>query len=56
MDNARVGQQTDYDKLTLEVWTTGAVRPDDAVSHAAKTLKDHLELFINFEEEPEEEQ
>ena len=55
-DNARVGQQTDYDKLTLEVWTTGAVRPDDAVSHAAKTLKDHLELFINFEEEPEEEQ
>ena len=56
VDNARVGQQTDYDKLTLEVWTTGAVRADDAVAHAAKTLKDHLELFINFEEEPEEEQ
>lgn len=56
VDNARVGQQTDYDKLTLDVWTNGVVRPDDAVAHAAKTLKDHLELFINFDEEPEEEQ
>lgn len=55
VDNARVGQQTDYDRLTLEVWTSGVVRPDDAVSHAAKILKDHLELFISFEEEPEEE-
>lgn len=55
VDNARVGQQTDYDKLSLEVWTNGVVRPDDAVSHAAKILKDHLELFINFEDEPEEE-
>ena len=55
VDNARVGQQTDYDKLTLDVWTSGVVRPDDAVVHAAKTLKDHLELFINFDEEPEEE-
>jgi DNA-directed RNA polymerase subunit alpha len=55
VDNARVGQQTDYDKLTLDVWTSGVVRPDDAVAHAAKTLKDHLELFINFDEEPEEE-
>ena len=55
VDNARVGQQTDYDRLTLEVQTNGVVRPDDAVSHAAKLLKDHLELFINFEEEPEEE-
>ncbi|MBK35330.1 MAG: DNA-directed RNA polymerase subunit alpha [Gemmatimonadetes bacterium] len=52
VDNARVGQQTDYDKLTLEVWTNGVVRPDDGVAHAAKTLKDHLELFINFDEEP----
>ena len=56
VDNARVGQQTHYDKLTLEVWTNGVVRPDDAVAHAAKTLKDHLELFINFDEEPEPEQ
>lgn len=55
VDNARVGQQTDYDRLNLEVWTNGVVTPDDAVSHAAKILKDHLELFINFEEEPEEE-
>ncbi len=55
VDNARVGQQIDYDKLTLTVWTNGAARPDDAVSRAAKILKDHLELFIHFEEEPEEE-
>ena len=54
--NARVGQQTDYDKLSLEVWTNGVVAPDDAVAHAAKILKDHLELFINFEEEPVEEE
>lgn len=55
VDNARVGQQTDYDRLTLEVWTNGVDTPDDAVSNAAKILKDHLELFINFEEEHEEE-
>jgi DNA-directed RNA polymerase subunit alpha len=48
--NARVGQQTDYDRLTLEVWTNGAVRPDDAVAFAAKILKDQLSIFINFEE------
>lgn len=55
IDNARVGQQTDYDKLSLAVWTNSVVRPDDAVAHAAGILKNHLELFINFEEEPEEE-
>jgi DNA-directed RNA polymerase subunit alpha len=48
--NARVGQQTDYDKLHLDVWTNGAVRPDDAVAFAAKILKEQLNLFINFEE------
>ena len=48
--NARVGQQTDYDKLTLETWTNGSVRPDDAVAFAAKILKEQLNLFINFEE------
>jgi DNA-directed RNA polymerase subunit alpha len=48
--NARVGQQTDYDKLTLEVWTNGAIRPDDAVAFAAKILKEQLNIFINFEE------
>ncbi|MEJ5329525.1 MAG: DNA-directed RNA polymerase subunit alpha [Desulfobaccales bacterium] len=50
---ARVGQRTDYDKLTLEVWTDGSVRPEDAVAYAAKILKDQLTLFINFPEEAE---
>jgi DNA-directed RNA polymerase subunit alpha len=48
--NARVGQQTDYDRLALEVWTNGAVKPEDAVAFAAKILKDQLSIFINFEE------
>jgi DNA-directed RNA polymerase subunit alpha len=51
--NARVGQITDYDKLTLEVWTNGCVHPEDAVAYAAKIFKDQLNIFINFEEEPE---
>jgi DNA-directed RNA polymerase subunit alpha len=51
--NARVGQQTDFDKLTLEVWTNGAVRPQDAVAYAAKILKEQLSIFINFEETEE---
>jgi DNA-directed RNA polymerase subunit alpha len=51
--NARVGQQTDFDKLTLEVWTNGGVRPEDAVAYAAKILKDQLSIFINFDEPPE---
>jgi DNA-directed RNA polymerase subunit alpha len=50
---ARVGQRTDYDKLTLEVWTDGSLNPESAVAYAAKILKDQLTLFINFEEEPE---
>jgi DNA-directed RNA polymerase subunit alpha len=50
---ARVGQRTDYDKLTLEVWTDGSLNPESAVAFAAKILKDQLTLFINFEEEPE---
>jgi DNA-directed RNA polymerase subunit alpha len=53
--NARVGQITDYDKLTLEVWTNGSVRPPDAVAYAAKILKDQLSIFINFQEEEEPE-
>jgi len=48
--NARVGQQTDYDRLTLEVWTNGTVKPEDAVAYAAKILKDQLSIFINFQE------
>jgi DNA-directed RNA polymerase subunit alpha len=51
--NARVGQVTDYDKLTLECWTDGSVAPDDAVALAAKILKEQLTVFINFEEEEE---
>jgi DNA-directed RNA polymerase subunit alpha len=55
VSNARVGQMTDYDKLTLEVWTNGAVRPDDAVAYAAKILKEQLTIFVNFDETEEEE-
>jgi DNA-directed RNA polymerase subunit alpha len=51
--NARVGQRTDYDKLNLEVWTDGSVRPDDALAYAARILQDQLSIFINFEEAPE---
>jgi DNA-directed RNA polymerase subunit alpha len=55
--NARVGQQTDYDKLTLEVWSDGSVAPADAVAYAAKIVKEQLSIFINFDEteEPVEE-
>jgi len=55
VEDARLGQTTDYDKLTLEVWTNGAVTPQDAVAMASKLLKDHMAIFINFEEAPEEE-
>jgi DNA-directed RNA polymerase subunit alpha len=55
VDAARLGQITDYDKLTLEVWTNGSVRPADAVGLAAKLVKDHMNIFINFEEEIETE-
>ena len=52
--NARVGQRTDYDRLVFEVWTDGGVKPDDAVAYAAKILQDQLQIFINFNEEPEQ--
>jgi DNA-directed RNA polymerase subunit alpha len=55
VENARVGQATDYEKLTLEVWTNGAVSPRDAVGLASKLMRDHLSIFINIEEEEEEE-
>src|SRR5690554_4083782 len=48
--NARVGQRTDYDKLTLEVWTDGSVLPEDAVAYASKILKEQVAIFINFDE------
>ena len=51
--NSRVGQVTDYDKLTLEIWTDGSVFPEDAVAYAAKILKEQMNPFINFEEEVE---
>ncbi|MBL7716065.1 MAG: DNA-directed RNA polymerase subunit alpha [Bdellovibrionales bacterium] len=50
---SRVGQRTDFDKLTLEVWTDGSVKPEDAVALGSKILKDQLSVFLNFEEEPE---
>ena len=53
VEAARLGQTTDYDKLTLEVWTNGAISPQDAIGQAAKLLKDHMAIFINFEEVPE---
>ncbi|MGZ4814400.1 MAG: DNA-directed RNA polymerase subunit alpha [Terriglobales bacterium] len=53
VEAARLGQITDYDKLTLEVWTNGSVNPADAIGLAAKLLKDHMTIFINFEEEIE---
>lgn len=53
--NARVGRRTDYDKLTLEIWTDGSVAPDDAVSYAAKILKEQIQIFIGFAEESEPE-
>jgi DNA-directed RNA polymerase subunit alpha len=53
VQNARVGQVTDYDKLTLEVWTNGSVAPADAVAFAAKILKEQLSIWVNFEESEE---
>lgn len=48
VENTRVGQITDYDKLTMEIWTNGTIKPDEAVSLAAKVLNDHLALFIDL--------
>jgi DNA-directed RNA polymerase subunit alpha len=49
--NARVGQRTDYDKLTLEIWTDGSIFPENAVAYAAKILKEQMTIFIDFEEQ-----
>jgi len=56
VDAARVGQATDYEKLTLEVWTNGAISPRDAVSLAAKLARDHLAIFIDLDDEEFEEE
>ncbi len=53
VEAARLGQITDYDKLTIEIWTNGTVLPADALGLSAKLLKDHMTIFINFEEEME---
>jgi DNA-directed RNA polymerase subunit alpha len=53
VEAARLGQITDYDKLTIEIWTNGSVVPGDALGLAAKLMKDHMSIFINFEEEIE---
>ena len=53
--NARVGQRTDYDKLTLEIWTDGSILPEEAVAYSAKIIKEQMSIFINFDEEAAEE-
>lgn len=55
VETTRVGQQTDYEKLTLEVDTDGSITPEDALAFAGKTLRDHIQLFISFDTEPETE-
>jgi DNA-directed RNA polymerase subunit alpha len=54
VEAARLGQTTDYDKLTVDVWTNGSINPRDAMSLAAKLIRDHLNIFINLEETPEQ--
>jgi len=56
VEAARLGQTTDYDRLVLDVWTNGCIKPQDAIAQAAKIVKDHMYIFINFEEKPEEEE
>jgi len=53
VEAARLGQMTDYEKLMIEVWTNGAITPQDSIGLAAKLVKDHMSIFINFEEQPE---
>ncbi len=52
VEPARVGKRIDYESLTLEIWTTGAIRPMDALSQAAKIMRDHLGIFLNVVDEP----
>jgi DNA-directed RNA polymerase subunit alpha len=56
VENTRVGQRTDYERLILEISTDGSITPDDALSYAGKILKDHIQLFINFDIDTEEEE
>jgi DNA-directed RNA polymerase subunit alpha len=52
VESTRVGQSTDYDRLILDVYTNGSIVPEDAVAQAAKILRDHLQIFVNFHDEP----
>ena len=54
VEATRQGSNTEFDKLTIEVWTDGSVKPDDSIGLAAKLVKDHMTIFINFEEEEDE--
>ena len=56
VEAARLGQVTDYDKLTVELWTNASITPQDALGLAAKLVKDHMQIFIQFEEKPEQEE
>ncbi|HEY6906925.1 MAG TPA: DNA-directed RNA polymerase subunit alpha [Ignavibacteriaceae bacterium] len=56
VENVRIGDKNDYEKLTVEIYTDGSITPDDALTQAAKILRDHIQLFINFDIEQEEEQ
>ena len=56
VENVRIGDKNDFEKLTMEIATDGSITPDDALTQAAKVLKDHIQLFINFDLEQEEEQ
>jgi DNA-directed RNA polymerase subunit alpha len=56
VEPSRLGQMTDYDKLSLDVWTNGCITPQDAVGLAAKLIRDHMSIFINFEEQAEDEE
>lgn len=54
VEAARLGQNTEYDKLMVEVWTDGSVTPEDSIGLAAKLIKDHMSIFVNFEEDVDE--
>jgi DNA-directed RNA polymerase subunit alpha len=56
IENTRVGQRTDYEKLILEIWTDGSITPEDALTFAGRNLRDHIQLFINFDVKPEKEE
>lgn len=56
VEPSRLGQMTDYDKLSLDVWTNGCITPQDAVGLAAKLIRDHMSIFINFEEQAEDDE